>query len=70
MLIIFLLKKMAFILILAGIILLGYALYYGWQLVIIGAAYKAKVLCSGIFVSKRPPEDLLREDLEIGRAFV
>ncbi|MBN1931808.1 MAG: serine hydrolase [Desulfobacterales bacterium] len=64
MLIIFLLKKMAFILILAAIIFLGYALYYGWQVVIIGAAFKAKVLCSAIFVSKRPPKDLLREDLK------
>jgi CubicO group peptidase (beta-lactamase class C family) len=45
-------------------LLLGYASYYGWQVVAIGTAYKAKVLCSGIFISKRNPENILKEDLE------
>ncbi|MHC4329559.1 MAG: serine hydrolase domain-containing protein [Planctomycetota bacterium] len=29
----------------------------------VGAAYKAKVLASGVFVSQRDPQDVLREDL-------
>ena len=52
------------ILLLAGFILLSYAVYYGWQLIAIGAAYKAKILCSGLFISKRSHQDILREDLE------
>lgn len=51
------------ILVCAGLMLLSYAFYYGWQLLIIGAAYKAKVLCSSVFISKRSPPDVLHEDL-------
>ena len=47
-----------------GILFFAYACYYGWQVLIIGAAYKAKILCSSVFLSKRNPEDVLREDLE------
>ena len=45
-------------------LLLVYTCYYVWQVVVIGAAYKAKVLCSSVFLSKRNPQDILREDLE------
>jgi len=43
--------------------LLGYVFYYCWQVVAIGAAYKAKILCSSVFISKRSPQDIMREDL-------
>ena len=51
------------ILALAGSILLAYVFYYGWQVAAIGSAYKAKILCSSVFISKRSPQDVLREDL-------
>ena len=57
-------KKIIGILAIAVLLLFGYAFYYGWQIVAIGAAYKAKILCSGVFISKRNPQDILREDLE------
>ena len=56
-------KRIVRTLVIAGALLLGYACYYGWQVLVIGAAYKAKVLCSGMFVSKRSPQDILDEDL-------
>lgn len=56
-------KKIVRALIIAVALLFGYACYYGWQVIVIGAAYKAKVLCSGVFVSKRNPQDILNEDL-------
>ena len=57
-------KKLGRTLLFAGFILLSYAVYYGWQLIAIGAAYKAKILCSSVFISKRSPQDIMREDLE------
>ena len=56
-------KRIVRTLLIIAVLLLGYALYYGWQVVAIGTAYKAKVLCSGIFISKRNPENILKEDL-------
>ena len=50
--------------ILAGFLLFLYAFYYGWQVAAIGMAYKAKILCSSIYISKRNPQDVMREDLE------
>ena len=44
-------------------LLVGYACYYAWQVIAIGAAYKAKMLCSGVFVSQRNPKAVLGEDL-------
>ena len=38
---------------------------YGAALLQLAAAYKAKLLCSGIFVSKRQPQELLAEDLAV-----
>lgn len=37
--------------------------YFLRKVALIGTAYKAKVLCSGIFVSKRDPESILNQDL-------
>lgn len=56
-------KKIVRTVAIAGALLLGYACYYAWQVLVIGAAYKAKILCSGVFVSKRNPQDILAEDL-------
>jgi CubicO group peptidase (beta-lactamase class C family) len=46
------------------LLLLG--LLYTWKWASIAAAYKAKTLCSGVFVSKRAPEAVLESDLEAG----
>ena len=40
-------------------------MHYTWELISIGVAYKAKVLCSGVFVSKRSPEVILNSDLAV-----
>lgn len=37
--------------------------YYGAKIIYVGAAYKARLLCSGIFVSKRVPKTILDIDL-------
>jgi hypothetical protein len=47
----------------AVVIAAGAGLHYAWELISIGAAYKAKILCSGVFVSKRSPESILNNDL-------
>jgi CubicO group peptidase (beta-lactamase class C family) len=57
-------KTILRILALAGFVLLASAVYYVGQAIVIGAAYKAKILCSSVFLSKRSPEDVMREDLE------
>ena len=38
-------------------------LYFLWNLVLVGAAYKAKMLCSGVFVSRSDPRSVLASDL-------
>ena len=43
----------------------GYFSYSLLQLLNVGTAYKAKVLCSGIFVSKRAPAAVLSTDLQV-----
>jgi len=48
----------------AGFLLFLYAFYYGSQVAAIGMAYKAKVLCSSVYISKRNPQDVMREELE------
>jgi CubicO group peptidase (beta-lactamase class C family) len=57
-------KKILSFAVMAGFVLFAYGVYYAWQVITIGAAYKAKILCSGVFVSKRSPLDVLQEDLE------
>lgn len=42
---------------------LGYGGYLVSRLAPIGAAYAAKTLCSGVFVSGRQPEEVMREDI-------
>lgn len=44
---------------------MGTGLSYAWSLAAIGAAYKAKILCSGVFVSQRTPRSILDEDLTV-----
>ena len=48
----------------AACVLIAYGVYYVLQVATIGAAYKAKILCSGVFVSKRSPQNVLNEDFE------
>ncbi|MBX3330560.1 MAG: serine hydrolase [Nitrospira sp.] len=48
-----------------ALLLVGTVLHYVWELISIGAAYKAKILCSGVFVSMRTPEDVLHNDLGV-----
>ncbi len=47
------------------LIAISTGLYYASELISIGAAYKAKILCSGVFVSKRSPESVLNSDLAV-----
>ncbi len=49
----------------ALIVAIGIGLYYARALVSIGVAYKAKMLCSGVFVSDRSPESILNTDLAV-----
>ncbi len=44
--------------------------FYALPLVAIGAAYKAKILCSAVFVSKRDPQSIVGADLEAGAPFI
>ena len=57
-------KKILSLAVVAGFLLFAYGVYYAWQVVTIGSAYKAKILCSGVFVSKRDQQDVLQEDFE------
>ena len=57
-----LIKRTLVILAVPAVILVGYGLYRG---VCIGTAYKAKTLCSGVFVAKRTPESVLSQDLAV-----
>lgn len=42
---------------------LGYAAYLLYRLAPIGTAYAAKTLCSGVFISHRSVDDIVREDI-------
>src|SRR5205085_1638895 len=42
---------------------LGYGVYLLSRLAPIGTAYAAKTLCSGVFVSRRGEQDVIREDV-------
>jgi CubicO group peptidase (beta-lactamase class C family) len=48
---------------LVAIASIAVASYYALRLVSIGAAYKAKTLCSGVFVANREPASVLNTDL-------
>jgi hypothetical protein len=43
------------------------AAYYFHQLLLIGSAYTAKTLCSGVFVSRRDAASVLEEDVRAGQ---
>jgi hypothetical protein len=43
--------------------IIAVASYYALRLASIGSAYKAKTLCSGVFVAIREPGSILGEDL-------
>ena len=60
-------KKRRIILLLTVTILVAIStgLYYAFELISTGVAYKAKNLCSGVFVSKRSPESVLNSDLAV-----
>jgi hypothetical protein len=45
--------------------LAGAGAYHLWQVLQIGTAYTAKVLCSGVFLAHRDPEAIRREDLAV-----
>ena len=47
----------------AGAAAAGYGGYVLSRIGPVGTAYAAKTLCSGVFVSGRPPEDVIREDI-------
>ena len=54
--------------IVAAVALLGLIVAAGfhlWQFAVIGSAYKAKILCSGVFIAKRTPVSILNEDLAV-----
>lgn len=57
--------KIVSLLIVFMVFFAGTGLYYAWELISTGAAYKAKILCSGVFVSKRSPESVINSDLAI-----
>jgi hypothetical protein len=40
-----------------------------WRLLCLATAYKAKLLCSGVFVSQRSPKSLLNQDLAVDELF-
>jgi CubicO group peptidase (beta-lactamase class C family) len=49
----------------AALIVISAGLYHASALISIGVAYKAKVLCSGVFVSMRSPESVVSSDLVV-----
>ena len=44
---------------------IGFGVWLYRPMIVVGAGYKAKILCSGVFVSKRPEADVLAEDLYV-----
>ena len=43
----------------------GYGLFYAWQFATVAAAYKAQMLCAGVFVSKRQPQAVIAQDFSV-----
>ena len=58
-------KKILWGVVLVVVLLLGCGLYYLAQMAATGAGYKAKILCSGVFVSNRDAESVLGEDVAL-----
>lgn len=46
-----------------GVVLLAIPSFLLWQLAAVGTGYAAKTLCSGVFISKRDPADILSQDI-------
>ena len=44
---------------------LACGLHFGYRAAAIGTAYKAKILCSGLFVSRREPQAILDKELSV-----
>ena len=44
---------------------LACGLHFGYRAAAIGTAYKAKILCSGLFVSRREPQAILDQELSV-----
>ena len=49
-----------------SVLALGYSSYLLWQVARVTVGYKTKLLCSGVFISKRTPESILSNDLSEG----
>ncbi len=47
------------------LIAFGIGLHYAYELLTTGVSYKAKVLCSDVFISQRSPQSVLSGDLEV-----
>ena len=47
------------------LLVVGLGCYYLWQIALIGTAYKSKILCSAVFISKRDANAVLNQDLLI-----
>lgn len=58
--------RIAGFVLLVVLVVLGVVLNRAVRLASIGAGYKAKMLCSGVFVSRRNPQAVLA-DLEVER---
>lgn len=56
-------KAIALVIGLGAAVIIAVASYYALRLASIGSAYKAKILCSGVFVAKREPGSILSKDL-------
>lgn len=53
---------------LCGLVVACFPIYVLWRVGRVAAGFKAKILCSGVFVSQRDPDRILSEDLD-GRRF-
>ncbi len=58
-------KQIILLSVISILVLAGVGLRHVWELLSIGAAYKAKVLCSGVFVSQRNAAEVLEGDLAV-----
>ena len=58
-------RNFLFVFAIVFVVALGIGLYYSWSLASIGVAYKAKILCSGVFVAHRDPHSILTTDLAV-----
>jgi hypothetical protein len=50
-------------LLLVSLLLIGYGVYFLYNALPIASGFGAKVLCSGVFVAGRNPDDVIKQDL-------